>query len=61
MPLEIHNAAEAGGTSEYHLMTVDVWDTLLRRRCHPDAVKLHVCCWLLRCHGRRLPPEYRDH
>jgi FMN phosphatase YigB (HAD superfamily) len=24
------------------LRTVDVWDTLLRRRCHPDAVKLHV-------------------
>ncbi|PTL35847.1 haloacid dehalogenase [Candidatus Methylomirabilis limnetica] len=61
MPLEIHNAAEAGGTSEYHLMTVDVWDTLLRRRCHPDAVKLHVCRWLLHCHGRRLPPEHRDH
>lgn len=32
------------------LQTVDVWDTLLRRRCHPDAVKLHVAGWLLtRC------------
>jgi FMN phosphatase YigB (HAD superfamily) len=29
------------------LRTVDVWDTLLRRRCHPDAVKLHVCRVLL--------------
>ena len=32
------------------LQTVDVWDTLLRRRCHPDAVKLHVAgCLLARC------------
>ena len=32
------------------LQTVDVWDTLLRRRCHPDAVKLHRAGWLLtRC------------
>lgn len=61
MPLEIHHAAEGDGTSEYHLMTVDVWDTLLRRRCHPDAVKLHVCHWLLYCHGQCLPHEYRDH
>jgi FMN phosphatase YigB (HAD superfamily) len=32
------------------LQTVDVWDTLLRRRCHPDAVKLHLAGWMLtRC------------
>jgi FMN phosphatase YigB (HAD superfamily) len=32
------------------LLTVDVWDTLLRRRCHPDCVKLHVCRFLaLKC------------
>lgn len=29
------------------LRTVDVWDTLLRRRCHPDAVKRHLAGWLL--------------
>ncbi|MCC2656687.1 MAG: Haloacid dehalogenase domain protein hydrolase [Panacagrimonas sp.] len=29
------------------LQTVDVWDTLLRRRCHPDAVKRHLAGWLL--------------
>lgn len=32
------------------LQTVDVWDTLLRRRCHPDAVKLHLAGWLLANH-----------
>lgn len=29
------------------LRTVDVWDTVLRRRCHPDAVKRHLAGWLL--------------
>lgn len=24
----------------YELKTVDVWDTLLRRKCHPDSIKL---------------------
>lgn len=32
---------------ETKLATVDVWDTLLRRRCHPDAAKLHVARILL--------------
>ena len=44
----------------YELLTVDVWDTLLRRRCHPDSVKLHVCRHLLlRCEAE-LPPNWRD-
>src|SRR5574337_262875 len=61
MSYEVQRAMRADGAAEYGLMTVDVWDTLLRRRCHPDAVKLHVCRWLLCCHGRHLPPEHRDH
>lgn len=33
----------------YDLVTVDVWDTLLRRHCAPDATKLATCryLWLL--------------
>lgn len=50
----------ADGAAEYGLMTVDVWDTLLRRRCHPDAVKLHVCRYLLLCYGQQLHPQHRD-
>ncbi|HHS7809899.1 MULTISPECIES: hypothetical protein [Pseudomonas] len=29
------------------LVTIDVWDTLIRRVCHPDAVKVHTCRFLL--------------
>ncbi len=28
------------------LLTVDIWDTLLRRRCHPDEIKLFVARYL---------------
>ena len=34
------------------LVTFDIWDTLLRRRCHPDEVKLFTCrAALLRAGG----------
>ena len=51
----------AGGDPIKHqLLTVDVWDTLLRRRCHPDGVKLHVCRYLLLRWGERLDSVCRD-
>lgn len=42
------------------LQTVDVWDTLLRRRCHPDAVKLHLAQHLLWQRWADLAPPLRD-
>lgn len=45
---------------KHELLTVDVWDTLLRRRCHPDGVKLHVCRYLLLQWGERLDSACRD-
>jgi FMN phosphatase YigB (HAD superfamily) len=40
----------------YKLCTVDIWDTLLRRRCHPEAIKLAVAQHvLLRCHDKIIP------
>lgn len=50
-------AAAGGG---HDLLTVDVWDTLLRRRCHPDSIKLHVGRFLLLNFRARLAPEQRD-
>lgn len=47
-------SADQGGAP---LLTVDVWDTLLRRRCHPDEIKLFTarCLWLRL--DARLRPE----
>lgn len=40
------------------LLTVDIWDTLLRRRCHPDEVKLFVARYLWLKHRPRLRPPH---
>jgi FMN phosphatase YigB (HAD superfamily) len=44
----------------FELCTVDVWDTLLRRECHPDAVKLHTCNELLIRAGDSVDISLRD-
>lgn len=41
------------------LLTVDVWDTILRRRCHPDEVKLFVARALLLAHAEQIQPHLR--
>lgn len=45
---------------QFQLITIDVWDTLLRRKCHPDAIKIHVSNFLLNNYFQRLKPEYHD-
>lgn len=44
----------------YKLRTVDVWDTLLRRDCHPECIKLATAQHLFLGHVHRLRAEYRD-
>lgn len=52
--------ANQGKRPAADLLTVDVWDTLLRRRCHPDSVKLHVCRYLALHCWQHLAGENRD-
>lgn len=42
------------------LRTVDVWDTLLRRKCHPDLIKLMVARHLVLRHGARIGDAWQD-
>lgn len=42
------------------LLTIDVWDTALRRRCHPDEVKLFTARALFLRFNRWLRPRYPD-
>ncbi len=56
----VSGCAAGGQSVRPELLTVDVWDTLLRRRCHPDGVKLHVCRHLLLRWGEDLDPVCRD-
>lgn len=52
--------APASREAPIELRSLDVWDTVLRRRCHPDEVKLHTArsLWLTQCESLR--PEYRS-
>lgn len=42
------------------LRTLDVWDTLLRRRCHPDVIKLIACQHLLLGFADKLQSIYHN-
>jgi FMN phosphatase YigB (HAD superfamily) len=41
-------------------VTFDIWDTVLRRRCAPDAVKLFTCRAIALTLHDRVVPRYRD-
>jgi FMN phosphatase YigB (HAD superfamily) len=44
----------------HRLVSYDVWDTVLRRQCHPDAVKIHTANELLHAAGLQIPFHFRD-
>lgn len=44
----------------YKLKTIDVWDTLLRRDCHPECIKLATAQHLLLGWANQLKPEFSD-
>lgn len=44
----------------YRLRTLDVWDTLLRRKCHPDLIKLNAARHLVLRHGASLADDWRE-
>jgi FMN phosphatase YigB (HAD superfamily)/glycosyltransferase involved in cell wall biosynthesis len=47
-------------TGDVKLLSLDIWDTVLFRRCHPDAIKLSSGRLLFVNHRWRLRPAYRD-
>lgn len=44
----------------YKIRTVDVWDTLLRRDCHPECIKLATASHLLLGWREEIRPGFRD-
>ena len=49
------------GACLHRLLTVDVWDTMIRRLGHPDMPKVASARHLSLCVGAELPPHLRDH
>lgn len=48
------------GLASTRLVSYDIWDTVIRRRCHPDAVKLFVAREILLTLGPRTKPQLMD-
>lgn len=44
----------------YKLRTIDVWDTLLRRDCHPECIKLATAHHFLLGWRDQIKPDFRD-
>lgn len=44
----------------YKIRTIDVWDTLLRRDCHPECIKLATAQHLFLGWNTRLKPSFRN-
>lgn len=43
------------------ILTIDVWDTLIRRRCHPDVIKMESFSYLLKLFGQeQVVAKYLD-
>lgn len=42
------------------VLSLDVWDTILRRHCHPDAIKLHTAQATIALAGERLDHRWHD-
>ncbi|WP_157645126.1 HAD family hydrolase [Burkholderia ubonensis] len=42
------------------IASYDVWDTVIRRRCHPDAVKVHIARMLALLLDGNIKPHLRD-
>lgn len=45
----------------YKLLTVDVWDTLLRRDCHPECIKLATAAYVFGFNERIVSSSYKSH
>lgn len=44
----------------YRLLTVDLWDTILRRRCYPDETKLLGARYIFLNHYSQLKEDFKD-
>lgn len=52
--------AQTPSKQGHEVVTVDVWNTLLHRHCHPDEVKLATARYLRLSHSAAIRPELRD-
>ena len=45
---------------EYKILSLDIWDTVLRRKCHPDEIKLATARFLYFAYNGAIKEDCRD-
>jgi HAD superfamily hydrolase (TIGR01549 family) len=42
------------------IITFDIWDTLIKRKCHPEEIKLFTAKYMLLKYNKEIKEEYKD-
>ena len=42
------------------IISFDIWDTIIKRKCHPEEVKLHTAKYIYLKYNNKLKNEYKD-
>lgn len=42
------------------IISFDIWDTILKRKCHPEEIKLHTANYLMLEHEKELKEKYKN-
>ena len=42
------------------IISFDIWDTIIKRRCHPEEIKLHVANYIALKYEKEIKEKYKD-
>ena len=42
------------------VISFDIWDTIIKRKCHPEEIKLRTAYYIVLKYGDLLKEEYKD-
>ena len=42
------------------IISFDIWDTILKRKCHPEEIKLHTANYIMLKYEKQLKEKYKN-
>ena len=42
------------------IISFDIWDTIIKRKCHPEEIKLHTANYIMLKYENELKEKYKD-
>lgn len=42
------------------IITFDIWDTIIKRKCHPEEIKLHTANYIMLKYEKQIKERYKD-